>query len=105
MQTVRLEIIAEQVKEFNEAKEKINDKITTLETKTEKLDDPLCETLDLTKENQTRLTSIEESIMKVLELSENMLAGKEDVSQGGEDGPSKEPTKESSDKEQTKDDK
>jgi len=73
--TVRLDIIAEQVKEFNEAKREINDKINVLEDRTSKLDDTVAETLEMTRDNQSRLRSIEENMDKLIHISEAALTG------------------------------
>jgi hypothetical protein len=76
VQTLRLEVIAEQVREFNEAKAQINQKIGTLETKTDELDDTIHKTLDMTRENQQRLTGIEDSLQRIISISEATMARK-----------------------------
>jgi hypothetical protein len=74
--TVRLDVYAEQVREFNEAKKQINDKIETLEERTKVLDDTVSKTLGMTRENQSRLDSIEENLEKVLAISEAIIKHK-----------------------------
>ena len=80
--TVRLDIIAEQVREFNEAKRQINDKITVLESKTSELDAAVLKTLDLTLENESRLDNIEKNLGKIVAMSEAYLAGKVNQASG-----------------------
>jgi exonuclease VII small subunit len=72
--TVRLEIIAEQVREFNESKQHLNHKITDLESKTQRLDETVSETLGITRENQDRLNSIEDNLEKIIQISEGLIA-------------------------------
>lgn len=74
--TIRLEIIAEQVKEFNKAKEEMNHKLDTLENRTNSLDQTLSKTLDMTRDNQHRLEYIEGNIEKVIAISEALLKTK-----------------------------
>jgi len=74
--TVRLEIIAEQVKEFNETKRQLNDKINVLETKTTELDETVSKTLDLTRDNQSRLENIEKNLERIIVMSEATVLGK-----------------------------
>ncbi|MFH1055941.1 MAG: hypothetical protein V1744_07620 [Candidatus Altiarchaeota archaeon] len=71
--TIRLDIIAEQVKEFNEAKRQINDKIHNLESKTDSLGETVSKTLEMGRENKKRLDSIEESMQKLVDLSAALL--------------------------------
>jgi len=73
--TVRLDIIAEQVKEFNEVKRQINDKISNLESRTQELDLTVSKTLEITRENQDRLANIEESMGKIIMMSEALIGG------------------------------
>jgi uncharacterized phage infection (PIP) family protein YhgE len=74
--TIRLEVVAQQVKEFNEAKKEINTKITTLQDKTTELDRTISKTLEMTRDNQHRLNSIEENLQKLLDMSEALVKGK-----------------------------
>jgi hypothetical protein len=78
--TVRLEIIAEQVREFTRAKEEMSHKLDTLETKTNQLDQALNKTLDMTRENQQRLDNIEGNLEKVIAISEALLKSKQEPS-------------------------
>jgi len=71
IQEVRIQM-AEQVKKFNEDKDRINDHLNTLEERTEKLDDEVSQSLALTQDNQKRLESIEENLQKILELSQSI---------------------------------
>ncbi len=73
VKTVRLDIIAEQVKQFNEAKKEMTNRIDHLEEKAVEIDKTLEATLDISKHNQERLTSMEENMNKILALSEGLL--------------------------------
>jgi uncharacterized protein Yka (UPF0111/DUF47 family) len=75
--TVRLEVVAEKVRQFNEAKQEINDKIHTLEERTDRLDNTLSETLEATRNNQRRLTNIEENMQKIADMSEALIAARQ----------------------------
>ena len=74
--TVRLEVIAKQIEEFNESKKQINAKIDTLESKTDELGQEITKTLDMTKENQDRLNNIEDSLDRIISLTEKMMSAK-----------------------------
>ncbi len=91
--TVRLDVMAEQVKEFNEAKQEINDKIHVLEDRTSKLDNTVAETLEMTRENQTRLRSIEENMDRLIHISEAALKGAAAHPPGGEPDRERKPPK------------
>jgi len=82
--TVRLEVIQKQIEEFNESKKQINDKIDTLETKTDALGSEVSKTLDMTRDNQTRLNSIEENLQKIIDLTQKMIPAKH--ADGGKEG-------------------
>jgi hypothetical protein len=73
---LQLEVIARQVKEFNEAKEQIDTKISSLETKACELDGTVSKTLEITRENQMRLENIESNLNKIAALSEAYITGK-----------------------------
>jgi len=73
--TVKLEIIAEQVRNFNETKRQLNDKINNLESKTQELDLTVSKTLALTRENQNRLSNIEDSLERIITMSEAVIGG------------------------------
>jgi chromosome segregation ATPase len=73
---VKLDIIADQVKEFEAAKKQINTKLHTLEERTEELDSTIHEALDMTRENQGRLLSIEDDLERIVEMSERIVAAK-----------------------------
>jgi exonuclease VII small subunit len=73
VKTVRLDIIAEQVREFNEAKKELNNRISSLESRTMEIDNTLDETLGITKENQRRLVSMEENMNRIIQVSEALL--------------------------------
>jgi SMC interacting uncharacterized protein involved in chromosome segregation len=87
--TVRLEIIQKQIEEFNESKKQINEKINSLEGKTDELGQEITKTLDITKENQASLDNIEESLQKIIGLTEKMIVSKEKVAGNGIDGVAK----------------
>ena len=74
--TVRLEVIQKQIEEFNESKKQINEKIDTLETKTDALGSEISKTLDMTRDNQTRLNSIEENLLRIIDLTEKRMPPK-----------------------------
>ncbi|MFH0863197.1 MAG: hypothetical protein V1875_09255 [Candidatus Altiarchaeota archaeon] len=85
--TVRLEVIQKQIEEFNESKRQINDKIGTLENKTDVLGSEVSKTLDMTKENQARLNSIEDNLQRIIALTERMMPAKQaDGVKKGADG-------------------
>jgi len=75
--TVRLEVIQKQIEEFNESKKQINEKIDTLETKTDALGSEISKTLDMTRDNQTRLNSIEENLLRIIDLTQKMMPPKQ----------------------------
>lgn len=74
--TVRLEVIQKQIDEFNESKKQINDKIISLEGKADELGGEVSKTLDMTKDNQARLESIEESLKRIMAMTEKMAPAK-----------------------------
>ena len=74
--TIRLEIVAEQVREFGRGKRLLSEKVGSLETKTGELDSALSRTLQITRQNQDRLGSIEESLKQAIALSERIIAEK-----------------------------
>ena len=88
-----MDIIAEQVKEFNEAKKQINKKINTLENKTTELDHVITETRDLTQENKERLDNIEASLRRMVEISESVLTNKMPAGKAAEPGKDEKPAK------------
>jgi chromosome segregation ATPase len=74
--TVRLEVIQKQIEEFNESKKQINEKINTLENKTDELGEEITKTLEMTRDNQSRLSNIESSLERIISLSEAVIVGK-----------------------------
>ena len=73
VKTVRLDIIAEKVKEFNEAKKEMDTRINSLEERATEIDKNMNETLNMSKVNQERLSRIEDNINRMINMSEKLL--------------------------------
>lgn len=72
--TIKLEVVASKMEEFQKQKKVLDNRIGQLEGKSDEMQDALKQTLDLTCDNQKRLDGIEDAMEKMIEMASKMVS-------------------------------